>query len=112
MKQFYKTQIKLVAETLKFAKPASRKLRSLWDRGLTESEEYKSLYPQVPGNIPALQRRARLLNLAYALVRGKDISKVETNPKVPVEMKEIENFMAKMELEFQATQKEAVVAHE
>lgn len=106
MKQFYKTQIKEVAATLKFAKPASRKLESLWARQLSESAEYQELYPKVvPINISALQRRARLLNLTYALIRGRDISKVETNPKTPVEMKELEIFITKMELDFKASQK-------
>lgn len=110
MKHFYKTQIKEVAATLKFAKPASRKCQSLWARGLGESAEYTELAPKLYKiNIPVLQRRARLLNLAYALVRGKDMSKVETNPKVPVDMKEIEAFMTKMEQEFLASPKEEVV---
>lgn len=110
MKQFYKSQIKEVAATLKFAKPASRKLESLWARKLSETTEYKDLSSKVNNiNIHALQRKARLLNLTYALIRGKDISKVETNPKVPVEMKELEAFMQKMEQTFHASQKEEVV---
>ncbi len=99
LKTFYKEEIKKLALNLKQAKPKTRKLQSLYSKGLSDSEEGKALakflYP-LP-SIFQMKHEVRYLYLAYAIVRGKDISKVESNPKNPHDAKTLAYTLEKME---------------
>lgn len=101
LRQYYKQQIKKVSAELKTLKPAFRRLQSLNSKGegLSEvAQNYRSQLKNV--NLDALKHQARYLNLAYALVRGKDIAKVETNPRVAHNPEMLLKFMAEMEKQF------------
>ena len=102
LKLFYKEEIKKLALNLKEGKPKSRKLESLSAKGLGDSEEAKALaaflYP-LP-SIYQMKHQARYLYLAYATIRGKDLSLVESNPKTPHDPKTLAYIMEKMDKSF------------
>lgn len=113
LRKFYKQNIKEIAATLKMAKPAFRKLQSLNSRGEglgAEACEIREKLKYI--DIGSLQYQARYYNLAYALVRGKDISKVETNPRIPHDPEMLTKFMSAREVEFKEFLAKAEVAHE
>lgn len=104
LKLFYKNEIKTIAANLKVAKPAARKLESLCARGLKDSDEAKALSETIRSlpYIGAMKIEARYLNLAYSVIRGKDISKVELNPKTPHDPAILQKYLDRMQVLFDA----------
>lgn len=83
LRKFYKQEIKKIASQLKILKPAGRKLSSLYAKGICCTIECGEL-EKICQNLPPeyiLSSRSRYLNLAYAIIRNKDLSKVEKNNK-------------------------------
>ena len=107
LKTFYKNNIKSIAAQLKEVKPAFRRMQSLNSKGLGLELECTELSKKLLYvNIPALKTQARYLNLAYAVIRGKDLSKVETNPRIPHDEKVLAKLIEKMGQDFNAQNKE------
>lgn len=102
IQHFYKNQIKTIGAQIKLVKPASRKLQSLWSRNLSESPEAEALRKIIYAHpsVESLRHQARYLNLAYALIREKDISKVETNPRTPHDPQVLQKIMDQMAKDF------------
>jgi hypothetical protein len=112
LRQFYKNQIKATAQAIKVVKPAFRKLQSLNSKNLSDSSEALDLQKVLNDHmfLGSLRDKSRYLNLAYAVIRNKDLSKVETNPKSAHSESWLKKVMEQMETEFNSQKVE--VSHE
>lgn len=83
---FYKQNLKHLASCYRFAKYSHRRLHrlsskkenSLYELELKAMQENWAQLPEYLRHI-----EIRYLYLAYASIRGKDLNKVEVNPRVP-----------------------------
>lgn len=107
--KLYKQKIKTLSANLKLAKPASRKLQSCWSKGLADSPEADAARQVLYSfnSIHSMKTEVRYLLLAYAVIRGKDLSKVETNPREAHNPEQLQKTIHKIELEFAALTVEA-----
>lgn len=102
LKDYYKQEIKQISAKLKIMKPKLRRQQSLNDRHLAQSDEGLDLYSELKNfNLQREKRIARLLNLAYAVIRNKPLEKVEQKSHNPVSKEELDSFVLLMNEEHQ-----------
>jgi hypothetical protein len=82
---FYKEEIKTRAAALKTDRSLVRQMQSLRSKGLGETKEYSDLFGKTNSSSSQSclfyeREKIRKLYLAYALIRGMDLTRVERNP--------------------------------